>query len=167
MNFKRLVIFFSLIPLLGYSALSEDGNINYGCVTYVSNLTTEDLIKQRDICFTVKLEEYTEYNQSYRFTVDIVDNEKKRTLNLNNLRFKKRTENGQSINYHIDDSWNFSTSSSFIEIKSLIYFREEKKWCILFKENGEFKYFSFFRGSQYIDEFGVGNSKRPNSQSSF
>jgi hypothetical protein len=168
MNYKQLVVFFCLIPLCGYSGpKEEDDNINFGCVTYVSNLTTDALNKQRDICYTIKLEEYTEASQSFRFTVNIVDNDKKSSLNLNNLYFKKRNESWQTIDYHIDDSWSFAYSNSFIQIKSLIYFKEEKKWCILFKENSDFKYFSFFRGYQFIDEFGVGSSKRINNQDSY
>ncbi len=164
MNFRRLVIFFSLIPLFGYSALKEDCNIKNGCLTYVSNLTTEDLIKQRDICYTVNLNQYNEHSQTFWFTVSIVDNEKKSTINLNNLTFKKRHESWQTIDYHVDDT--YGTTTFYVQIKSLIYFKDEKKWCILLKENSDFKYISFFKGSQFIDEFGVGNSKRPNSQNS-
>ena len=155
----------SILNALSPLAIELPSVINFNCVTYLSNLTTDDDIKVRDICYNIKLEEYTEYNQSFRFSINIVDNDKKSTLNASNLRFKKRSESWQTVNYHIDDSW--SSPSSFIEIKSLIYFKEEKKWCILFKENNEFKYFSFYRGSQYIDEFGVGSSKKPNSKFSY
>lgn len=158
------VIIFCLSPLWVFSFENKENNQSTQCVTYFTNLTTESERKQRDICYTVKLEEYTEYNKKYRFTVTIVDNEKKRTIVLDNRYFTLRIDSGNTINYNIDESWDYGST---FQIKSLIYFKEEKKWCILFKEFDEFKYFSFYRGSQFIDDFGVGKSIKPNSQNTF
>lgn len=160
-------IIFCLIPIWVFSFEFEENSISSQCVTYFSNLTTESEIKQRDICYTVKLEEQSTYNNNYRFSVTIIDNEKKRTLSFNNLIFKMRgTDYFNEIHYHIDDSWGYGSSSG-VQIKSLIYFKKENKWCILFKEFDEFKYFSFYSGSLYIDDFGVKKSIKPNNQNTF
>ena len=151
------------MPLWGFSFIENEYSAQ--CVTYFTNLTNGDEIKKRDICYTVKLEEYTAFNEKYRFTVTITDNEKKFTIYLNSITFRKRYD-GNTTNYHIDESFNYNSSFN-VEIKSLIYFKEQKKWCILFKEYDEFKFLSFYEGSQYIDEFGVGKSKKPNSRNTF
>ena len=158
----NLIIIISLLPLWGFTFVNINNSTS--CVTYFSNLTNGDEIKKRDICYTIKFEEYTSFNERYRFTVTIVDNEKNRTINLSNLIFSKRYD-GSTTNYHVDESYDFTTSN--IKIKSLIYYRNQKKWCILFKENDEFKFLSFYEGYQFIDEFGVGKSKRSNSLEAF
>lgn len=163
----------ALIALFSFSVYSQNKPkpiSNFKCITYLYNITNNGDLKLRDICYSVDLESHIDLNQYntsgkrdnnmdvFKFNVRIMDNDKKRELNIN-VGFNKVEDDSEKIQYNCIYPDN--------DIKALIYFKYERKWGILMNENGEFKYFSFYTGYSYTDYFGVSKSIKKRSGSSF
>lgn len=168
---SSLITFF--IIMSSFSVLGQSKNkpiSSFKCLTYLYNITNNGDLKLRDICYSVDLESHIDLNQYnttgkhdnkmdiYKYNVRIVDNDKKRELNIN-IGFNKVEDDSEKIQYNCIYPDN--------DIKALIYFKFERKWGILMNENGEFKYFSFYTGYSYTDYFGVSKSIKSKSSSSF
>jgi hypothetical protein len=163
------IIFFIALTTLSFSCIAQTkkktSSKKYICTTFVYNLTTGNM-RMKDLCFDVVKTDHIDMNEFnpgreydktkdfWKFSITIMDNEKKSKQSLN-ASFYVYEESAEIKQYHsiVEDS----------DFKAIIFDKIHNSWQILMLQNEEYKILSSYTGYHYTNAFGIKQKQKSNN----